>query len=60
MQLCITSTLRRPSLEFPGLARYNMEYELFLLINSLGAVVVLLILGYHFLGLEEGKKKTVK
>jgi len=40
--------------------RYNMEYELFLLINSLGAVVVFLILGYHFLGLEEGKKKAVK
>lgn len=34
-----------------------MEYELYLLLNVMGVVVVCLIIGYHFLGLEEHEKK---
>lgn len=33
-----------------------MEYELYLLLNVLGVIVVVLIIGYHFLCLDEDDK----
>lgn len=34
-----------------------MEYELLMLLNWLGLIVVTMIIGYHFLGIKDRKSK---
>ena len=34
-----------------------MEYELYYLLNVLGVAVTLMIIGYHFLGIDETQAK---
>ena len=33
-----------------------MEYELFQFLNYLGTAIVFMIIGYHFLGIEDQKQ----
>ena len=38
---------------------YKMEYELFQFLNYLGTAIVFLIIGYHFLGIDDEKEAKV-